>query len=541
MYNVIDLFAGAGGLSLGFEMTKKFNMVAFVEKNDNAAKTYLENHPSVKRYCDIKRLDFQDILNSVDKIDVVIGGPPCQGFSNVNRQKRKIINGNNELVKLYVDAIDKLKPNVFVMENVKTISSNKHSFYLTKKDKNHIINNLKLNIYNKDSVLYDRTEYINELFNIISIEDIESYIISNIDLKNLKIIIKKKKDICDYLNKISNYKKVKSTIEKLETRGKMPKWYLELINKVKNILENMLYNRNLSDEQIFYLNLFLDIQNLFLGIYELKSESVIFENTLDDNKIIAKMDTYIIIDYINASFEYLGYVLNGSALNSIDYGVPQNRERFVLIGAKKDFLKNKKIETPKPIVGENYVTVRDAIGDLAEYEASKGSMDYCFEKNSNNIEKDFYRKIILDSNKIYNHVCTDTRNIALKRFEYINQGNNFHSLPDELKGTYADPERTQNTIYKRLVYDKPSDTVVNVRKSMWIHPIKNRAVSAREAARLQSFPDSYKFLGTKDSVYQQIGNAVPPLLGRVVAEKILNLFNDEPNEYLRDVFEALDG
>ncbi|NIZ88984.1 DNA cytosine methyltransferase [Clostridioides difficile] len=541
MYNVIDLFAGAGGLSLGFEMTKKFNMVAFVEKNDNAAKTYLENHPSVKRYCDIKRLDFQDILNSVDKIDVVIGGPPCQGFSNANRQKRKIINGNNELVKLYVDAIDKLKPNVFVMENVKTISSNKHSFYLTKKDKNHIINNLKLNIYNKDSVLYDRTEYINELFNIISIEDIESYIISNIDLKNLKIIIKKEKDICDYLNKISNYKKVKSTIEKLETRGKMPKWYLELINKVKNILENMLYNRNLSDEQIFYLNLFLDIQNLFLGIYELKSESVIFENTLDDNKIIAKMDTYIIIDYINASFEYLGYVLNGSALNSIDYGVPQNRERFVLIGAKKDFLKNKKIETPKPIVGENYVTVRDAIGDLAEYEASKGSMDYCFEKNSNNIEKDFYRKIILDSNKIYNHVCTDTRNIALKRFEYINQGNNFHSLPDELKGTYADPERTQNTIYKRLVYDKPSDTVVNVRKSMWIHPIKNRAVSAREAARLQSFPDSYKFLGTKDSVYQQIGNAVPPLLGRVVAEKILNLFNDEPNEYLRDVFEALDG
>lgn len=540
MYNVIDLFAGAGGLSLGFEMTKKFNMVAFVEKNDNAAKTYLENHPSVERYCDIKKLDFQDILNSVDKIDVVIGGPPCQGFSNANRQRRKIINGNNELVKLYVDAIDKLNPNVFVMENVKTISSDKHSFYLTKKDKNHIINNLKLNIYNKDSILYDRTEYINELFKLISIGDIESYIISNIDLKNLNTIIKKKKDICNYLNKISNYKKIESIIGKLEIREKMPRWYFELINKVKNTLENILYNKNLSDEQIFYLNLFLDIQNLFLGIDELKSESVIFESVLDDNKIIAKMDTYIVIDYINASFEYLGYVLNGNVLNSINYGVPQNRERFILIGAKKDFLKNKKIETPKPIVVENYVTVRNAICDLVEYEASKGSMDYCIEKNNNNIEKDFYRKIILDSDKIYNHVCTDTRSIALKRFEYINQGNNFHSLPDELKGTYTDPERTQNTIYKRLEYDKPSDTVVNVRKSMWIHPIKNRAISAREAARLQSFPDSYKFLGTKDSVYQQIGNAVPPLLGRVVAEKVLNLFNDDPNEYLRDVFQALD-
>lgn len=540
MYNVIDLFAGAGGLSLGFEMTKKFNMVAFVEKNDNAAKTYLENHPSVERYCDIKKLDFQDILNSVDKIDVVIGGPPCQGFSNANRQRRKIINGNNELVKLYVDAIDKLNPNVFVMENVKTISSDKHSFYLTKKDKNHIINNLKLNIYNKDSILYDRTEYINELFKLISIGDIESYIISNIDLKNLNTIIKKKKDICNYLNKISNYKKIESIIGKLEIREKMPRWYFELINKVKNTLENILYNKNLLDEQIFYLNLFLDIQNLFLGIYELKSESVIFESILDDNKIIAKMDTYIVIDYINASFEYLGYVLNGNVLNSINYGVPQNRERFILIGAKKDFLKNKKIETPKPIVVENYVTVRNAICDLVEYEASKGSMDYCIEKKNNNIEKDFYRKIILDSDKIYNHVCTDTRSIALKRFEYINQGNNFHSLPDELKRTYTDPERTQNTIYKRLEYDKPSDTVVNVRKSMWIHPIKNRAISAREAARLQSFPDSYKFLGTKDSVYQQIGNAVPPLLGRVVAEKVLNLFNDDPNEYLRDVFQALD-
>ncbi len=539
MYNVVDLFAGAGGLSLGFEMTKKFNMVAFVENNDNAARTYLENHPGVKQYCDIKKLDFQDILNDVDKIDVVIGGPPCQGFSNANRQKRKIINGNNELVKLYVDAIDKLRPNVFVMENVKTIASNKHSFYLTKKDKNHIINNLKLNIYNKDSVLYDRTEYIKELFNIITTEDVKSYTILNINLKNLNTIIKKKKDICNYLDKLSNYRKVESIVENLKTIVKMPRWYLELINKVKNILENMLYNKNLSNEQIFYLKLFLDIQNLFLEINELESESVIFEKILDDNKIIAKMDTYIIIDYINASFEYLGYALNGSVLNSINYGVPQNRERFILIGAKKDFLKNKEIEIPKSIVGENYVTVRNAICDLVEYDASKGSMDYCIEKNNNNIEKDFYRKIILDSNKIYNHVCTDTRTIALKRFEYINQGNNFHSLPDELKGTYTDPERTQNTIYKRLVYDKPSDTVVNVRKSMWIHPVKNRAVSAREAARLQSFPDSYKFLGTKDSVYQQIGNAVPPLLGRVVAEKVLNLFNDEPNEYLKDIFEAL--
>ena len=68
-------------------------------------------------------------------------------------------------------------------------------------------------------------------------------------------------------------------------------------------------------------------------------------------------------------------------------------------------------------------------------------------------------------------------------------------------------------------------TVLNVRKSMWIHPTLDRAVSIREAARLQTFPDSYVFCGTKDAQYQQIGNAVPPILGRAIAEKILSLLN----------------
>ena len=98
--------------------------------------------------------------------------------------------------------------------------------------------------------------------------------------------------------------------------------------------------------------------------------------------------------------------------------------------------------------------------------------------------------------------------------------------------------RTQNTIYKRLEYEKPSDTVVNVRKSMWIHPKFNRAVSAREAARLQSFPDNYVFYGTKDSVYQQIGNAVPPILGRAVAEMVLKLLNcDEEYVTLKKLYD----
>ena len=109
----------------------------------------------------------------------------------------------------------------------------------------------------------------------------------------------------------------------------------------------------------------------------------------------------------------------------------------------------------------------------------------------------------------------------MKRFQAIQQGKNFHSLDTTMKDTYSKPERTQNTIYLRLDPSKPSGTVVNVRKSMWIHPELDRAVTVREAARLQSFPDRFIFVGSKDSQYQQVGNAVPPLLAEGIALKVL--------------------
>ena len=121
------------------------------------------------------------------------------------------------------------------------------------------------------------------------------------------------------------------------------------------------------------------------------------------------------------------------------------------------------------------------------------------------------------SKSVKNHITTKTTDKSMERFKKIKQGKNFHSLELEDKDTYSKPERTQNTIYLRLDPNKPSGTVVNVRKSMWIHPTLNRAITVREAARLQSFPDSFEFIGTKDSQYQQVGNAVPPLLAKGIA------------------------
>ena len=161
--------------------------------------------------------------------------------------------------------------------------------------------------------------------------------------------------------------------------------------------------------------------------------------------------------------------------------------------------------------------------DLAGYEVGYDT-DYSDIQYNNDVGlSEYAAEMRKGSDSVKNHISTKTTDIALNRFKVIEQGKNFHSLDPELKGTYSKPERTQKTIYLRLDPGKVSGTVVNVRKSMWIHPTIDRAISVREAARLQSFPDSFRFYGSKDSQYQQVGNAVPPLLARGIALQLLQI------------------
>ena len=516
MYKILDLFAGAGGLSLGFEMTKQFEVVAIVENNANAAKTYMKNHPGLKNYDDIMKVDFDKIIEENGKVDVVIGGPPCQGFSNANRQRRHLINGSNELVKRYVKAIEALNPDVFVMENVKTITSDKHSFCLTKEDQEYIVDELHLPIHDKDVVLYEG-EYVNEINKLCSMYNSDELVLLNEEeLYTVYNLYKKRKDFKKYFQKTFNVKKINTIVSHMVSKDNMPDWYNDSTNKARRILQALIdTNGEKGIEKFNDLKVFWDIQRFFQGIVELNSKDAIYSIVLSNRTITVRMRTYIVIDFIRNALKKLGYEINGKVLNAASFGVPQNRERFIMIGVKKGKAKTE-IELPDELIRnpQDYVTVKQAISDLSKYEPTVGSMDEIQKRQYIPVINSFYRKLVLnDSKEIFNHVCTETRDTAKKRFEMIEQGKNFHSLPDELKSTYENPARTQNTIYKRLVYDLPSDTVVNVRKSMWIHPELNRAVSAREAARLQSFPDNYIFFGTKDSVYQQIGNAVPPVLG----------------------------
>lgn len=134
MYKVVDLFAGAGGLSLGFMQTRKYDIKVAFENSPYMQETYRLNHPGVEVQGDVCAANYDEIKEKYGDIDVVIGGPPCQGFSNANRQKNHAISQNNMLVKQYIRAILELNPKAFVMENVSMLKSDVHRFYMEESD-----------------------------------------------------------------------------------------------------------------------------------------------------------------------------------------------------------------------------------------------------------------------------------------------------------------------------------------------------------------------------------------------------------------------
>lgn len=269
------------------------------------------------------------------------------------------------------------------------------------------------------------------------------------------------------------------------------------------------------------------IQRMLGKAKEIFDNELVVEKYLGGKNIVACIRSYAVYDYLSSILQSddNGYVLNSKVLCAADYGAPQKRMRFVIVGVKKKI--SDKIALPIGSFDEDqYRTVRDAIEDLEDVkpvyslEEDKGT-------NIGNVEEiSILGRQLRNTTVLKNHIVTKTTSIAMERFKALKQGQNFHALNDALKSnTYTDVSRTQNTIYLRLNYDEPSGTVVNVRKSMWIHPTLDRAISVREAARLQTFPDSFVFCGTKDKQYQQVGNAVPPIMAKAIAKKIANVLD----------------
>ena len=348
-YNVVDLFAGVGGLSYGFSKLDDFNILVANEIEKDISKAYSLNHPNVNMInCDINSLTEDKLKEAIgnSKIDLVVGGPPCQSYSTLGKRQ---MDERANLFMQYKRVLGILQPKAFVFENVTGILS------------------------------------------------------------------------------------------------------------------------------------------------------------MDGGKLFKK---------IQEEFESIGYKLKYQVLNAVDYGVPQLRERVILVGFKGE----NEFEYPKATHGKNlkpYVTLKDAIGDLPKIKSGESNDKYAKEPDN-----DFLSFVRNNNDKLDEHVAPKNGEHLIKIMEALKDGQSKDDLPESIK-----PKSGYGNTYAKLWWNKPSTTITRnfacPSSSRCIHPRDSRAMSIREGARLQSFPDDYKFYGSDGTKRLEIGNAVPPLLSIAIAKEML--------------------
>ena len=349
-YNIIDLFAGVGGLSYGFSKLPQFNIIAANEIEKDISIAYKLNHPDVNMLnCDIKSLT-KDVLEEVlngKKVDVVVGGPPCQSYSTLGKRR---MDDRANLFMQYKRVLKILQPKAFVFENVVGILS---------------------------------------------------------------------------------------------------------------------------------------------------------------------MDRGELFKQIQAEFEDLGYNLQYRVLDAVNFGVPQRRERVILVGFKG----SNNFVYPEHTHGKGlkpYVTLKDAIGDLPILKSGEKKNGYASEATNEFLK--FVRKNSTDI--VEEHSAPKNGEHLVRIMETLKDGQSKDDLPEDIR-----PKSGYGNTYAKLWWEKPSTTITRnfacPSSSRCIHPRDSRAMSIREGARLQSFPDDYKFYGADGMKRLEIGNAVPPLLSMALAKQML--------------------
>lgn len=399
--NVAELFAGAGGMGLGFLLANggagasRYRLIFSGEINPPYVETLNSNHTfmrsrfrangdacaqSLVEPMDLSRPDSLKAVRrqarEFGRIDMLIGGPPCQGFSNANRNSWHSANPNNRLVDVFLSYVEALRPKLFLLENVQ-------------------------------GVLWT------------------------------------------------------------PKGGRSPQ--------------------------------------------------------------------LMVMEHFARRMRRAGYEVFPKLLDAVWYGVPQHRSRFFLLGLRTDFGYSKGDfgdwgPFPRPTHGPGcahpYVTVRDAISDLPRIGNGDDVAERQYEPLSTeglrgnpflrSMRKGAPRGVILD------HVTSLHSKYVIERYRNIPQGGNWRDILRKLTN-YADARRTHSNIYRRLVWSEPAITIGHYRKSMLVHPSQHRGLSLREAARLQSFPDWFRFNGGLVHKQQQLANAVCPLVTKALAEFISRL------------------
>jgi DNA (cytosine-5)-methyltransferase 1 len=274
----------------------------------------------------------------------------------------------------------------------------------------------------------------------------------------------------------------------------------------------------------------------------------LIENVLGmkSENIIHGSDEWLVMDSMQSYFNELGYTISFKMFKSEEHGVPQMRRRVIVIGTR---LKNKrdklnlgeigklkkqylsKDEVMKEKIEKNSLTLFDiesnypnpinvwsAISDLPSLKSGEFCDEY-YDKPTT----DYQKKMRLNSKDLFNHEATPHSKDVIQRIKMIKQGQNFQSLPEELQtkshhsGAWGRLEKNGLSPTITTRFDTPSTGRV-------IHPVDNRTLTVREAARIQSFPDNFKFYGSRTSQGKQVGNSVPPLVGLAIGEMFINDF-----------------
>ena len=401
LLNVAELFAGGGGMGLGFLLAgsssvAQYRLVSSAEVHPIYVRTLADNHarfeglahdavgrvPTETVPLDLRlrsaRRRLLGQINQAGGVDVLIGGPPCQGFSNANRNSWHGTNPYNGLVRVFLDYLKELQPKVFLLENVQGL-------------------------------------------------------------------------------------------------------HWTAATKERSMLEHV------------------------------------------DQRACAA-----------------GYEVFTKLLDAVWYGVPQFRSRFFILGLHRDLGYSANDFGPwgpfpppshGPGARQPYATVRDAIGDLPPLENGESLPTDSYSALAGGRSNGFLRTMRRGGprGKLTDHVASRHADYVIDRYKRIPAGGNWLDIRDRLTN-YADVQRTHSNIYRRLMWDEPSITIGHYRKSMLVHPSQHRGLSLREACRLQSFPDWFRFAGSPGGgdgglvhKQQQLANAVCPLVTRAIADFILAL------------------
>ncbi|MCB2413470.1 DNA cytosine methyltransferase [Demequina sp. TTPB684] len=292
-------------------------------------------------------------------------------------------------------------------------------------------------------------------------------------------------------------------------------------------------------------------------VEEFRPRAVVIENVPG----LVSFEGGATLDAILASLRDLGYGADVQILYAPHHGVPQTRWRTVVVGLRGstddavvfpdptrdapirvNFTSNhggrKLVRLPTSVELPAHVSVRDAIGDLpplANGESWREGGDY-----STLPQNDYQRVLRAGSLGVYNHGAPRLGNVNLSRLQHIPAGGNWTSIPVELlpKGMKRARRSDHTKRYGRVDPNGLASTILTKCDPHWgayFHYDQDRSFTVREAARIQSFPDSYRFVGSRVEQYEQVGNAVPPLLGAAIGRTVAKSLGDASGEILMAV------